>query len=133
MSDLEVPENQPVPLAPHERLEDYTPIYHWSPAVNHNRILDNGLKIRQPALQGNWRPPFISFATTPMLAWALSAMRSELNDVPYDDWDLWCVWTRDLNWVETIHFDDGDVRELRVYRNISPKKLWFVGRRNINE
>lgn len=121
-----IPDDAPIPLGHHD---DQDILYHWSPSINHASIAEHGLRTKQPAIQGNWRPPYIAFASSPTLAWVLGVLTRKV-DVP-KNWDLWMMWPQDVprREAETIHFDDGMIKEYRVYRNIPAKRIWYVGSR----
>lgn len=106
------------------------PLYHWSPSINRAEIAERGLRVRSKATQGDWRPPFIAFATSPQLAWLLSAARTDY-EVAHHEWDLWSTWSERVNQWERLDFDHIEgTKELRVYRSIPAKHLWYVGSRS---
>lgn len=107
------------------------PLYHWSPSTNRAMIGERGLRIRSQSTQGDWKPPFISFALNPQLAWLLSAAREDY-EVQHTEWDLWSTWSNRVGQWERLLFDkdgEGD-KELRVYRSIPARHLWYVGSRS---
>jgi len=75
-----------------------------------------------------WKPPYVCLADSPSLAWGLiGRFRPSIRD-----WDLWWTTGAAAYPFETIPWDDGEVREYRVYHRIFKRDLWFVGSR-INE
>lgn len=110
------------------------PLYHWSPSINRLKIAEQGLRIRSQSTQGDWKPPFLAFGLNPQLAWLLSAGREDY-EVQHKEWDLWSTWSPRVDQWERLLFDAdgaGD-KELRVYKNIPAKHLWYVGSRSTNQ
>ena len=61
----------------------------------------------------------------PLLAWNLiGRFRSHVPE-----WDLWWTSSDAVGDYEAIPFDNGNVREYRVYHRIFKRDLWFVGTR----
>jgi hypothetical protein len=107
-------------------------LYHWSPVVNHDSILRRGLCIKHRSINGEWRPPYICFAPTPSLAWALSATHNR----HIKKWDLWCCWNDSVSGYEKLFQGDKNwpktwPTEYRVYERIPKSRLWYVGTRNL--
>jgi hypothetical protein len=101
-------------------------LYHWSPVARRKQILKQGLCSRKPSTQSTWKAPYICFASSPSLAWALSAaMKTEI-----DEWDLWMVWSDRCGRLTRLGFSDWRTSEYRTRRARIPKRdLWFVGTR----
>lgn len=113
------------------------PIYHWSPVERRKQIIHYGLRPGSRttvAVDPNdefydalkqWRAPYVSFATSPSLAWGLSGdMRPDIKE-----WDLWQTDTGRLDGgFERLGFQDGQA-EIRVYYRIYKRDLWWVGTR----
>ncbi len=112
-------------------------LYHWSPTSNRANINKLGLVPYKRTLQGNWRPPYISFSDDPWLAWSLSGnMFPEINV-----WDLWFCHVpsqRSFDHYEIItdtypesgrHF----IKEYRIYCRVYKKDLKYLATRNLFE
>lgn len=110
-------------------------LYHWSPSVNRDQILQRGLV---PGMRcrtaWDYRPNYICFSASPSAAWGLSA-GMDLDDKV--NWDLWmtrignidnvAVNVTDKRWVE-----EG-IDEVRVCCRVKKSQLWYVGRRTANK
>jgi hypothetical protein len=97
-------------------------LYHWSPTRNRRQIEKYGLRIHRLSRGGLWRPPFISLSNSPSWAWGSSAdLREEEGE-----WDLWMVWSDDLEGYEKL---PGFPCEYRIYHRIKQRYLWRVGTR----
>ena len=74
-----------------------------------------------------WKAPYICFAYTPSMAWALSG---DMNP-RIKSWDLWQ--TRDnrlLGYEEMPVWMDSEVLEVRTYNRVYKRDLWYVGTRD---
>ena len=105
-------------------------IYHWAPTERRNRILHDGLKPGSWSRDRLWRPPFICFALDPLTGWRLSGGLDRDNTI--GSWDLWQGWTGDVDGYEEIHYDNGAVKEIRIYQRIWKRDLWLVATRVTN-
>lgn len=99
--------------------------YHWSPMDRRKRILRLGLTTNCISRDGCWRPPYVCLAPYPQLAWNLSGGMSALVNF----WDLWQVDVREQTGYEEIYFDNGNLKEIRVYERIYKRNVWYVGTR----
>lgn len=105
------------------------PLFHWSPTSRRGQINRRGLVPGSRSVDGLWKPPYVCFAESPSLAWALSGMTTRGAPVP--SWDLWQMWSNSPSGMEALPFD-GDpsrVKEYRVYERIYKRDLWYVGTR----
>lgn len=105
------------------------PLYHWSPTTRRGQINRRGLVPGSLSTDRLWRPPFVCFADSPSLAWALSGMTGRGPEVA--SWDLWMTWSDVPSGMEAILFDDdrSRVKEYRVYERIYKRDLWYVATR----
>ena len=101
------------------------PLYHWSPTPRRTSIRRRGMVPSSRSVDGLWKPPYICFADSPALAWALSGRIHP--EIP--EWDLWMTWSSVPNGYEVLPFDDGQPKEYRVYHRIYKRNLWYVGTR----
>lgn len=102
-------------------------LYHWAPRSIRKKILREGLQPRKPSRCGEWKPPYLCFATSPSFAWALSGhTRGD------EEWDLWMCWSSDFTKV-TVRSDHRGKHpaEYRTKEGIRKSKLWYVGSRTI--
>ncbi len=103
-------------------------LYHWAPATRRGQINRYGLRPGSRSSCGEWKPPYVCLADSPLLAWQLiGRYRPQILE-----WDLWWTSGAAVFPYETIPFDNGDIREYRVYHRIYKRDLWMVGSR-INE
>ena len=106
-------------------------LFHWYPVSRRESILRHGLCPGKLSRDKQWRPPYVCFSSSPSLAWRLSAGFSERRG----KWDLWQVWSDQLDGWETIPYDDGKKnrypfpKEHRVYHRIPKRNIWHVGTR----
>ena len=105
-------------------LPDY--LYHWSPRSRRKGIQRYGLVPGKPSVSGDWKPPFVCLGSNPYTAWFLSG---ELHP-EIEEWDLWQVGLEEGHHVELLPFDDGTVKEVRVYDRVFKRGVWLVGERN---
>lgn len=105
-------------------------LYHWSPVARRKSILRSGLVPCKPSRCGQWRPPYLCFADSPSLAWALSAgMKKEPGE-----WDLWMCWSTAAGKLKRL---SNPVRgatykrptEWRTKDRVFKRHLWHVGTR----
>lgn len=107
--------------------------YHWSPQSRRNSINHQGLIPGCLSLQGDWRPPYVSFSDDANLAWALSgAIHSEINK-----WDLWmCYPERVGSWeiiFDTYPFTNRHyIKEYRVYHRVFKRHVDYLASRSTN-
>lgn len=107
-------------------------LYHWSPARNRNGITRRGLiPHRRPVTHskelGDWRAPYICFATDPIWGYALSA---DMPHTPDGEWDLWATWWEHLDSPEILASEEGDgIHEVRNYGRVYKRHLKFLGSR----
>jgi hypothetical protein len=109
-------------------------MFHWSPSTRRKGIGRLGMVPGKWSTDRMWKPPYVAFAPSPSLAWALSAATHRGQQVP--SWDLWMTDSTHIDGgFETIPFDDNtpdnipDVKEFRVYDRIYKRDLWFIGTR----
>lgn len=107
-------------------------LYHWSPVERRKSILHDGLcPWKKPMLQGNsepekgWRAPWVCFAASPSLAWALSATHSKQDGL----WDLWMCWSDVAEFWSQSCGKEKYMREYRTTERIHKRKIWHVGTR----
>jgi hypothetical protein len=107
-------------------------LYHWSPVSRRNSIARLGLVPGKLPVQSSQRFPYVCFATSPSLAWGLSA---EFSD-EVGEWDLWMVWSTAVKGrLERLHRVYGRNRarttpaEYRAYERIFKRDVWWVGTR----
>jgi hypothetical protein len=105
------------------------PLFHWSPTARRNQINRRGLVPGSRSVDGLWKPPFVCFADSPSLAWALSGQTSRGQAIK--SWDLWQMWSDVPTGLEELLFDDdpGRIKEYRVYERIYKRDLWYVATR----
>lgn len=106
-------------------------LFHWSPTSRRKQILRRGLMPGSKSVDGLWKPPYVCFADSPSLAWALSGMTSRGSQVK--SWDLWQMWSDVPSRMEELPFDDDPerIKEYRVYERIFKRDLWYVGTRQV--
>ncbi|NOQ62718.1 hypothetical protein [Mycolicibacterium fortuitum] len=103
-------------------------LYHWAPTTRRRQINHYGLRPGSLSSDRLWKPPYICLADSPLLAWNLiGRYRPHIHE-----WDLWWTSGSAVGHYETIPFDDGEIREYRVYHRIFKRDLWMVGTR-LNE
>ena len=103
-------------------------LYHWAPKARRGQINRFGLKPGSLSSCRQWKPPYVCLADSPSLAWGLiGRFRPQI-----EEWDLWWTSANACFPYEEIPWDDGSVREYRVYHRIFKRDLWMVGSR-INE
>jgi len=105
-------------------------LYHWSPRKRREGILRNGLCPHKPGVLTQWKPPYVCFSDSPSLAWALSAEFARKKHF----WDLWMVWSNQVEPYEMISNIVTEVgtckpTEYRIYKRVPKSKIWFVGSR----
>lgn len=107
-------------------LPEDTTLYHWSPAARRKGIARSGLIPGKLSVDRLWRPPYVAFALNPRAAWQMSG---EIHpEIP--SWDLWVVYITSIDHgLETIPWDDGSTREVRVYTKTPASELFYVGSR----
>lgn len=110
-------------------------MFHWSPTNRRKGITRLGMMPGKWSTDRLWKPPYVAFAPSPSLAWALSAATHRGQQV--DAWDLWMTdSSRMEKGYEVIPFDSNipgeaaDPKEFRVYDRIYKRDLWFVGTRH---
>lgn len=108
-------------------------LYHWSPSSNRSGIIRYGLLPYKKTLQGDWRPPYISFSDDPLLAWVLSGkMWPDISS-----WDLWmCHFSSQTSFdhYEIILDTFPDTRrhyikEYRIYTRVYKRDLTYLATR----
>lgn len=104
-------------------------LFHWSPTTRRKQIIRRGLVPGSRSVDGLWRPPYVAFADTPSLAFALAKHREDITS-----WDLWMVWKSSIQGgFEMLPYDDGEAvntcKEYRVYDRIWKRDCWYVGTR----
>ena len=104
-------------------------LYHWSPTVRRKQIIRRGLVPGSLSTARDWRPPYVCFADSPSLAWALSGDTERGQQI--ERWDLWVMWSSVVTEIEALPFDDDpeQIKEYRVYERIYKRHLWYVGSR----
>lgn len=103
-------------------------VYHWSPSDRRGAITEHGLRIRSRSPHSPVRYPMVCLSPDPVDAWEMSGGTFLVDGV--DSWDLWGVRAGDLrHGFEVIPYDDGTIRELRVYRSIPARVLHYVASR----
>lgn len=103
-------------------------LFHWSPVARRPQILRRGLCPGATSRDGQWKPPYVCFSRSPSQAWGLSA---DLTDTA-GAWDLWMVWSSQLEGYEMLAMNrDGSAKpsEYRVYHRIPKRAIWYVGMR----
>lgn len=112
-------------------------LYHWSPVARRKQITRYGFRPSSRSVAGDWKPPYVCFSADPQLAWNLSGrFHPEVSD-----WDLWMVWSDDVEtgW-EIIPFDYIDwettdkalvPKEYRIYERIWKRDVWLVATRTV--
>lgn len=103
--------------------------YHWSPLARRGRILKKGLVPGQWSRDRLWKPPYVCLAPTIQGAWSLS------GGMHYDEekawvWDLWEVDVSDQSGYEMLPYDNGHMKEIRVYERIYKRNVWWVATRD---
>lgn len=109
-------------------------LYHWSPLSRRRAILHRGLMPGSWSTDRQWKPPYVCFADSPSLAWALSGA-TERGKETEEDWDLWMMHSDVPSGMEALCFDDDpeQVKEYRVYERVYERDLWWVGSRALSE
>lgn len=92
---------------------------------------------------GLWKPPYVCLAPDPYLAWRLSGemdfrhiIAPMLRDpeipaymIPVRHYHLWQVDLSEQTGFEELFFDNGEVKEVRVYERIFKRNVkWLAGR-----
>ena len=99
--------------------------YHWAPATRRSQINRYGLRPSMLSIDRAWRPPFFCVSLDPRTAWTLSGhYHPEIAA-----WDLWQVWLGGCRGYEHLFYDNGDVKEIRVYERVWKRDVWLVGQR----
>lgn len=101
--------------------------FHWAPSSRRNSINKEGLVPGRWSTDKLWRPPYVCLADTPRLAWSLSGEMPRGRQIA--SWDLWEVWVGEQTGYETIPFDSGATKEIRVYERIYKRNVWLVATR----
>lgn len=112
-------------------MPDIFPLFHWSPTSRRGQINRYGFRTGMWCTERLWKPPFTCFADNPQLAWSLSGatQRGKLHS----SWDLWQIWSCDLQGFEKIIDDrNGLPKEYRVYHRIYKRDIWYVATRSSN-
>jgi hypothetical protein len=104
------------------------PLYHWSPADRHDRILREGLLPGQIPSTATRTQKRLCFGLDPAAAWKLSGGLAWTKHIP--EWDLWMVkrLRSDVS-VFVQPFWGGEAVEVQTGHRIRPVDLWHVGRR----
>lgn len=102
-------------------------LFHWSPTGRRKQIDRYGLRPGMLSTDRLWKPPYFCLSDSPSLAWALSGGTTRGHDIPW--WDLWQLWSDRLEGYEEI-YDDGRVKECRVYHRVFKRDIWYVGSRS---
>ena len=102
-------------------------LFHWSPTTRRRGITRHGLVPGRLSIDRAWRPPYIAYAHSPSLAWALSGGHGRGKHI--DVWDLWMTWTTHTGGYELLGGPGEPMHEYRVYHRIPKSQLWFVGTR----
>jgi hypothetical protein len=99
--------------------------YHWSSRQRREQIRHYGLRPGMMSLDRAWRPPYFCVGLNAETAWRLSGrLHPEIQG-----WDLWEVWLGNCRGYEQLYYDDGRVKEVRVYERVWKRDVWFVGSR----
>jgi hypothetical protein len=101
-------------------------LYHWSLISRRKQILKRGLCPGSKSRDHEWNAPYICFAASPSMAWALSAGMSNKEQ----QWDLWMMWSNSVKGYEKL-FQDGtkNPTEYRIYERVFKRDIWYVGTR----
>ena len=97
--------------------------YHWALKERRKRIERVGLVPGNWSRDRLWKPPYVCLAPFPELAWNLSGALDKSPKV----WDLWQVWVGEQSGYEELLFDNGNLKEIRVYERIYKRNIWYVG------
>lgn len=113
-----------------------TPLYHWTPTRHRRQIIRRGLvpgrrQVTHPDEPGvhGWRAPYVCFADTPSMAWALSGAQPS---APSGEWDLWQTWLRRLDEpliLTSLDTATRGIHEVRTGSRVYKRDLWLVGSR----
>jgi hypothetical protein len=103
--------------------------FHWAPRERREQITRRGLEPGRWSKDRLWKPPYVCLAESPRIAWALSGEMPGVYMLALS-WDLWEVWIHEQSGYEELYFDNGHVKEIRVYERIYKRNVWFVGERN---
>lgn len=103
--------------------------YHWAPTERRNSINHRGLLPGQLSTDMLWRPPYICLTHRPSWAWGLSGDTERGRQVK--EWDLWEVWLPNDQSYEVLKSLDGSIDEIRVYKRIFKRDVWYVGSRSL--
>lgn len=101
------------------------PLYHWSPTERRKGIERFGLVPGKLSTDRLWRPPYVALAPSPAEAWQMSG--DTARGAAVASWDLWQVWLNVPG--EAIPYDDGSMREMRVYERVYKRDVWLVATR----
>lgn len=99
-------------------------LYHWSPSKNRERIEHNGLVPGSVSKDGSWKPPYICFSDSPVVAWWLMRVTAEPDTL----FDLWVCWSDCVSGREKM----GHAPEWRIYERIPKRHLWYAGTRQFH-
>lgn len=111
------------------------PLYHWAPTRRRKQIIRRGLLPKsRPTTHVNelgvgLRAPYVCFADTPSMAWALSGQQ---RSAPVGSWDLWQTWATRLTDPYALPSRSSDTRgihEVRTIHRVFKRHLWLVGTR----
>lgn len=103
--------------------------YHWAPTLVRKRIKKQGLVPGSLARTGDWKPPYICLGPDAQTSWVLSGKYHEKEE-DLGPWDLWEVNVNEQAGYEELYFDNGRVKEIRVYDRIYKRNVWLVGQRS---
>ena len=103
--------------------------FHWAPRDRRAGIIRRGLVPNQWSRDRLWKPPYVCLSDSPHLAWNLSGVMD--RDGAVDVWDLWEVWVDEQRGYEELFFDDGKVKEIRVYDRIFKRNIWWTAERHV--
>lgn len=107
-------------------MRDNLLLFHWSPMDRRKQILRYGLRpYCRSTTNVQWKAPYVSFATSPSLAWGLSGdLRPDI-----DSWDLWQTWADRVSSYEELSFNETTEAEVRIYERIFKRDIWYVATR----
>src|SRR4051812_34876131 len=93
-------------------------LYHWSPTQRRSSIRRRGLVPGSPSTDRLWYPPYVCFADSPSLAWALSGSTQRGQEHLF--WDLWMMWSNVPTRMKVIRYDEPphQIKEYRVPERI---------------
>lgn len=110
-------------------------VYHWSPSVNRESILQDGLKICMDEIsyynpvtkkQEFYKPPYICTSTDPMLAYAY-VEPTFCEEVP--PLDLFQIYLKDTDSITLRNDNTNKIIEVRINNSVSPDYIRYVGSR----